>query len=122
MKDKDTRAKLINTVLMPYYNKIDESYRNSCRGVFCTKVRKVILEVLQNSQKNTCARDSFFLPEACNFIKKETPVQGFSCEFCKNSKNTFYYRTPLVVASGVTKWQLSTTLPRSKALLCIRKK
>ena len=118
MKDKDTRAKLINTVLMPYYNKIDESYRSSCRGVFCTKVRKVILEVLQNSQKNTCAQDSFFLPEACNFIKKETLVHGF----CENSQNTFYYRTPLVVASGVTKWQLSTTLPRSKALLCIRKK
>ena len=23
----------------------------------------------------------------------------FSCEFCENSKNTFFYRTPLVAAS-----------------------
>ena len=36
-------------------------------------------------------------PKACNFIKKETLAQVFSCEF---SKNTFFYRTPLVVASA----------------------
>ena len=40
-------------------------------------------------------------PEACNFIKKETLVQVFSWEFCEIYKNTFYYRTPLVAASGV---------------------
>ena len=40
-------------------------------------------------------------PGACNFIKKETLAQVFSCEFCKIYKNTFYYRTPLVAASGV---------------------
>ena len=37
--------------------------------------------------------------EACNFIKKETPAQVFSCTFCEVSKNTFFYRTPLVAAS-----------------------
>ena len=26
----------------------------------------------------------------CNFIKKETLVQVFSCDFCKIFKNTFY--------------------------------
>ena len=31
----------------------------------------------------------------CNFIKKETLAQVFSWEFCKISKNTFSYRTPL---------------------------
>ena len=36
---------------------------------------------------------------ASNFIKKETLAQVFSCEFCKISKNTFFYRTPLVTAS-----------------------
>ena len=36
---------------------------------------------------------------ACNFIKKETLAQVFSCEFCEISKNTFFYRTPLVAAS-----------------------
>ena len=27
---------------------------------------------------------------ACNFIKKETLAQVFSCEFCEISKNTFF--------------------------------
>ena len=40
-------------------------------------------------------------PEACNFIKKEALAQVLSCEFCEIYKNTFYYRTPLVTASGV---------------------
>ena len=39
--------------------------------------------------------------EACNFVNKETLAQVFSCEFCVIYKNTFYYRTPLVAASGV---------------------
>ena len=30
---------------------------------------------------------------ACNFIKKETQIQLFSCEFCKIFKNTFPYST-----------------------------
>ena len=29
----------------------------------------------------------------CNFIKKEILAQVSSCEFCKISKNTFFYRT-----------------------------
>ena len=40
-------------------------------------------------------------PEACNFIKKETLAQVFSCEFCEIYKSTFYYRTTLVAASDV---------------------
>ena len=57
-------------------------------------VKNVFLEISQNSQENTSARVS------CNFIEKETLAQVFSCEFCKISKNSFYYRTPLVAASG----------------------
>ena len=41
-----------------------------------------------------------FLTFSSNFIKKETLVQVFSCNFCKISKNTFTYRTPLVAASS----------------------
>ena len=37
------------------------------------------------------------VPEACNFIKKETLAQVFSCEFC-----TFLQRTPLVAASIIS--------------------
>ena len=49
------------------------------------------------------ARVSFLIKlhaQDCDFIKKETLVQMFSCEFCKNFKSTYFCRTPLVVASG----------------------
>ena len=45
-----------------------------------------------NTQENTCTRVSFsvkLLAEACNFIKKETLAQVFSCEFCEIFKNFF---------------------------------
>ena len=29
-------------------------------------------------------------PRTCNFIKKETLAQVFSCEFCEIFKNTFF--------------------------------
>ena len=51
-------------------------------------VKKVFLEILQNSQENTCARVSFFL-------KKKRLWHNF----CEISKNTFSYRTPTVAAS-----------------------
>ena len=36
-------------------------------------VRKVFLEILQNSQENTCTRVSFLIKlQACNFIEKDT--------------------------------------------------
>ena len=43
--------------------------------------KKVLFEILQNSQENTCA--------GVNFIKKGTPAQVFSCEYCEISKNIF---------------------------------
>ena len=52
-------------------------------------VKKVFLEISQNSQENTCARVSFFIKlqgSACQFIKKETLTQVFSCKFCEISK------------------------------------
>ena len=39
--------------------------------------------------------------QACNFIKKETLAQVFSCQFCENFKNTFFCRTPPVAASEI---------------------
>ena len=50
----------------------------------------VFLKNSQSSRENTCARFS------CNFIKKETLAQVFSCDFCDISRNTFFCRTPLV--------------------------
>ena len=39
--------------------------------------------------------------EACNFIRKETLAQVFSCGFCQISKITFLHRTPMVAASAL---------------------
>ena len=57
----------------------------------------------QNSQENTCAKNSFLIKlqaSASNFIKKETLAQVFYCEFCEIFRNTFLYRTPLAAASA----------------------
>ena len=73
-------------------------------GVLC---KTVFFEISQNSQENTCARVSFLIklqasmfkvnnkdarttPNACNFTKKETLTQMFSCEFVK------FLRTPIL--------------------------
>ena len=61
-------------------------------------VKKVFLEISQNSQENTFARVSFLIKlQAC---KKEALAQVFSCEFYEISENTFLDRTPLVPASA----------------------
>ena len=67
-------------------------------------VKKVFLEISQNSQENTCARVSFLIKfqaktTACNFIEKETLAQVFYCKFCEISQKTFSFRTPPVAAS-----------------------
>ena len=63
--------------------------------MFC---KKVFLEILQNSQENTCVR----FPKvrlACNFIKKETLAQVFPCEFYEISKNTIFTEHLRVITS-----------------------
>ena len=55
-------------------------------------VKKVFLKILQNSLESICVRVSFLInlqAKACNFIKKETLAQVFSCEYCEISKNNF---------------------------------
>ena len=50
------------------------------------------LKISQNWQENSCAIVSLlikFQAEACNFIKKETLAQVFSCEFCEMFENIF---------------------------------
>ena len=58
--------------------------------VFC---QKVLSELSQYLQENTCAGVSFLIKVqalACNVIKKETLAQVFFCEFGQMSKNTFF--------------------------------
>ena len=52
--------------------------------------RKYVLESLFNKVTGLMA---------CNFIKKETPTQVFSCEYHKMFENSFFYGTPPVAAS-----------------------
>ena len=53
-------------------------------------IKKMFLEISQNSQKTPVPESPFFSRKACNFIKKETLAQVFSCEFCEISKNKFF--------------------------------
>ena len=64
----------------------------------------VLLEILRNSLENTRARVSFLIElqaETCNFIKKRTLIQVFSCEFCEISKNIFFKEHLRVIVSGM---------------------
>ena len=58
------------------------------------------------SVRKDVLRNFLEMPEACNFIQKETLAQVLSCEFCEVSKNTFFYRTPPVAASVVMQFSL----------------
>ena len=75
-----------------------EIFRSSRPEVFCEK------DVLRNFAKFTGKHlcQSLFFNKvaggASKFIKKGTLAHVFSSEFCEISKNTFFYRTPLVAA------------------------
>ena len=64
-------------------------YRSSRPEVLCRK------GVLRNSGKFTGKHLCQSL-----FFNKVALTQVFSCEFCKISKNVFFYKTPPVPASG----------------------
>ena len=58
-------------------------------------VKKVFLEISQNLRENTCTRASIY--KVATLWKRDSGT-GVLCEFCEISKNTFFYRTPLVAA------------------------
>ena len=63
----------------------------------------------------------FFCEEVCNFIKKETLAQVFSCEFCEISKNTFSYRTPVVASENAFTYQKLIPIGRLEQTSCLLK-
>ena len=65
--------------------------------IFSSKVNIINYSLLSRSNRPDvfCKKGVLRNFAACNFIKKETLAQVFSCQFCKISKNTFSYRTPL---------------------------
>ena len=69
-------------------------------------MKKKFLKVLQSLLEKTCASTSF-LNKVYLFIKRETPGQVFSCEFCKIFENIYFDRTPMVAAS--VRWVLKST-------------
>ena len=80
-------------------NMCDIIFENIEAVVQRCSVKKVFLEISQNSQENACARVSYFEIKIPSTLK----AQAFSCEFCEIFKNTFLHRTPLVAASENTK-------------------
>ena len=61
-------------------------------GVWRCSIKMVFLEISQNLQENTCARESFF-NKKISFIKKNSLAQVFSGEFWEISENTFLQNT-----------------------------
>ena len=80
------------------YLRVIEVVAKSC------SVKKVFLKISQNSQENTCGKVSVIInlqAQTCNFIKKETLAQVFSCEFYEICNNTFLIQHLRATASGV---------------------
>ena len=70
-----------------------KAYKASELVAQMSSVKKVVSKISQNSQKRTSGRASFLIilqGAACNFIKKETLAQVFSCEYYEISKSTFF--------------------------------
>ena len=60
---------------------------------FNTSVSSKVWPIFRSSRP-----ELFCKKKACNFIKKKTLTQVFSCEFCQISRNTFFHRTPPAAA------------------------
>ena len=88
---------------------------------FTTGSGGVIKNVLKSFAILTGKHQCQHLSVSCNFIEKETLIQGFSCEFFKIFKNIFFSRTLLdncfyfttvtdfILAAIIYNWQLSNS-------------
>ena len=101
---------------LDYFIKSRASDRSSRLGVFCKKC--VLTNFTKFTGKHLCL--SLFNKIFKNFFKKETPAQVFSCKFCEIIKNTFFYRTLPVAASGARSFQfpLLILLRVNRSSLC----
>ena len=60
-------------------------------------MKKVFLEISQNSQKNTCARNSFLIKLQARpaiLLKKSPWHRGFPVNFAKFNYSTLFCKTP----------------------------
>ena len=77
--------------------------RNELEVYISLKGNKLVCfanSIKKSTTKSESGRSEVFC-QACNFIKKETLTQVFSCEFFEIFINTYFYRTPLGAVSGV---------------------
>ena len=90
------------TVRQPWLEILLETSEPLTEGVLQKK--GCFLIFLQISQENTCVGNSFNKgagPEACNFIKKNTPTQVLSHENCEIFKKTYFEGDLQVTASKI---------------------
>ena len=101
--------------MIKYFSDLSQTPRicQKTAEAFTGDVKKVFLEIPQNSQKNPCSEVSFLIKlqqEALNFLKK-TLTLVFSCEFCKFFKNTFYIEHLLTFSSATRDLEGGFPLP-----------
>ena len=68
----------------------------------CSIIKRVLRNFAKFTRKHLC-QSLFFnkvADEACNFIKKETLAQVFSCEFCEIFENIFFTEHLRTTAPG----------------------
>ena len=77
---------ILTVIISFYYNEIN--YRRS--HLMSSVRKKVILEILQNWQENTCARVSFLIKVSATLLKKRLWDRNFSVKFVKFLSTLFF--------------------------------
>ena len=84
---------------------LHNSYENKEAVAGTCSLKKVFLEISQNSQENTCARVSFLIKlqaAPATLLKKRLWHRCSPVNFAKFLSTPFFYRIPLVAASENT--------------------
>ena len=71
-----------------FCNTTREAYLEA--ATICVLSKNVFLKFRKIHKKTHVPGSLFAMPQACNFIKKETLAQVFSCEFSEIFKSTFF--------------------------------
>ena len=83
-------------------------------------IKKIFLKIPQNPQENKFIWFSFLIKlQGCNFIKRETPIQVFSCEVCKSFKKTYFTQHLQTTAAVDTKNSFKTEQRSHEEMLCV---
>ena len=107
-------------------SKSDELLQNKCSFIRsnhrrCSVKKGVLKNFSKFIGKHLCW--SLFLNKitgwGLHFIKKETPTQVLSCEFCEIFKNTFFHWTPPVVASDKRTFILQSFIQHLRAIASV---